>query len=137
MHFCVKCDNMYYMKLESATGNELKYYCRNCGHEDELLHSESLCVSKIQFKKAIQKFNHIINPYTKLDPTLPRVTNIMCPNKECKSHNKLDNIDSMETIENVNIKKNNEVIYIRYDDDNMKFIYLCTSCEHVWKTEDR
>jgi hypothetical protein len=28
------------------------------------------------------------------------------------------------------------VIYIRYDDDNMKYLYMCVTCDTVWKTDD-
>ena len=27
----------------------------------------------------------------------------------------------------------NEIIYIRYDDTNMKYVYLCCNCDTVWK----
>ena len=30
-----------------------------------------------------------------------------------------------------------EVIYIRYDDINMKYIYLCVHCDTIWKTDNR
>ena len=30
--------------------------------------------------------------------------------------------------------KEREIIYIRYDDKNMKYVYLCPECDHVWKT---
>ena len=33
MHFCKKCDNMYYIKLDN-TEKELIHYCRHCGFED-------------------------------------------------------------------------------------------------------
>ena len=49
MHFCVKCHNMYYLKLNEGNSNELIYYCRNCGHEDETLSSENICVSKNRY----------------------------------------------------------------------------------------
>ena len=29
--------------------------------------------------------------------------------------------------------KKNEVIYIRYDDINLKYIYLCCKCNYIWK----
>ena len=38
MHFCKECGNMYYLKLkniEDNSGNNLVYYCRKCGNEDE------------------------------------------------------------------------------------------------------
>jgi aspartate carbamoyltransferase regulatory subunit len=71
----------------------------------------------------LKSFNHIINKYTKLDPTLPRVNNILCPNPECPT-----NKDGAER----------EIIYIRYDDVNMKYVYLCTndSCNAVWKINE-
>ena len=34
MHFCSKCDNMYYIKLMEQNNNNLVYYCRHCGNED-------------------------------------------------------------------------------------------------------
>ena len=57
MNFCKKCDNMYYMKIDNegggaaATGSNLKYYCRNCGHEDNDLNVENLLVSSYEKKK--------------------------------------------------------------------------------------
>ena len=68
--------------------------------------------------------NYIINKYTKLDPTLPRVYNIKCPNAECKS-NHFDKNYSYP-----------EVIYLRYDDANMKYAYICAECDKIWKTTD-
>jgi hypothetical protein len=29
-----------------------------------------------------------------------------------------------------------EIIYERYDDINIKYIYLCSTCETVWKTDE-
>ena len=120
MHFCNKCDNMYYIRVSSEDANSLIYYCRNCGNEDENVTKDNICVSKTQFKKSEQKFNHIVNRFTKFDPTLPHINSIRCPNSECVS-NKEDG--------------NRDVIYIRYDDTNKLYIYLCAKCDTVWKTE--
>jgi hypothetical protein len=110
---------MYYIRINKDDTNKLIYYCRNCGNEDKLLAVENVCVSKTQIKKNEQSFNHIINKYTKLDPTLPRVNNILCPNADCLT----------------NVKEEpREIIYIRYDDTNMKYVYLCSTCDTVWKT---
>ena len=119
MKFCVKCDNMYYIGISVDDPNVLTYYCRNCKHKDETITEEGVCVLNSQLKKGEQKFNHIINEYTKLDPTLPRIYNMNCPNVECKT-NKED--------------KKAEIIYIRYDDDNLKYLYMCTECDTTWKT---
>jgi len=122
MHFCTNCENMYYIRINADDSNTLVYYCRNCGNEDKLLSTSNVCVSKTQIKKSEQSFNHIINKYTKLDPTLPRINNILCPNLDCAT-NKSD--------------KEREIIYIRYDDTNMKYVYLCSECDTVWQTNNQ
>jgi DNA-directed RNA polymerase subunit M/transcription elongation factor TFIIS len=121
MHFCSQCSNMYYIRINEDDPNKLVYYCRKCGNKDSLLASENICVSKTQIKKSEQSFNHIINKYTKYDPTLPRINNILCPNSDC-STNKDD--------------KEREIIYIRYDDVNMKYVYLCSHCDTVWQIKE-
>jgi DNA-directed RNA polymerase subunit M/transcription elongation factor TFIIS len=121
MHFCSKCQNMYYISIDPKNTNKLVYYCRNCGHSDESLSVENVSVSRMQLKKSEQEFSHIINKYTKLDPTLPRVNKILCPNSDCRTNTS---------------DEPREIIYIRYDDVNMKYVYLCSTCDTVWKTED-
>ena len=123
MHFCSECHNMYYLKVTAEDANSLVYYCRNCGHTDNAPTTETICVSTTELKKKDQKFTHIINEYTKFDPTLPRINTIKCPNNECST-----NKDGSEDTR--------EVIYIRYDDINMKYIYLCSRCDKMWKTID-
>jgi aspartate carbamoyltransferase regulatory subunit len=85
-----------------------------------MLAYENVCVSKTQIKQGEQSFSNIINKYTKFDPTLPRVNNILCPNAECKTNTSKDVA--------------REIIYIRYDDTNMKYVYLCAGCDTVWKS---
>jgi DNA-directed RNA polymerase subunit M/transcription elongation factor TFIIS len=113
---------MYYISIEPDDPNKLIYYCRNCGNKDSTISVKDVTVSKVQLKKSEQEFSNVINKYTKLDPTLPRVSNILCPNGDCLT-NKED--------------KPREIIYIRYDDTNMKYVYLCSTCNTVWKTEDQ
>lgn len=122
MHFCKKCDNMYYIKLSTTDANSLIYYCRNCGNEENNI-DDNLTVSKTTYKRVDQKYANVINKYTKLDPTLPRVKNMPCPNEACVC-NKADS------------QVEREVIYIRYDDTNLKFVYLCAHCDTVWKSQN-
>ena len=114
---------MYYISLKEENSNELIYYCRNCGNSDDNLINQNLCISKTEFNKRESKFSNIINKYTKLDPTLPRINTIRCPNNECKS-NKVESSESRE------------VIYLRYDDINMKYVYLCCNCDYNWTTNN-
>ena len=123
MHFCEKCQNMYYLKIGEDDGSKLIYYCRNCGYEDSTLTAENICVSSTTVQRKSQKYVQTINEYTKEDPTLPRITTIRCPNQKCSSNK--DDVDD----------SNREVMYIRYDDQTMKYIYMCATCDTVWKTD--
>lgn len=124
MHFCIKCDNMYYLKISNENSNNLIYYCRNCGYEDTDSSVDNICVSRTQVKRSEQKYSHIINEYTKQDPTLPRINTIKCPKIDCPS-----NVDED--------KVSRDVLFIRYDDINMKYIYMCSKCDTVWKTNEQ
>ena len=120
MEFCSKCDNMYYIKLTQADGNSLIYYCRNCGNEDNNFNKDNLCILSTQNDmNTDNKQSNVINKYTKLDPTLPRIYNIPCPNPSCPTHRETDPVSP-------------EVIYIRYDKQNLNFVYLCTHCDKTW-----
>jgi hypothetical protein len=115
---------MYYIRIDSDDSNKLIYYCRNCGKEDTSSDfSEDIVVSKLQIKNVDKTYTNIINKYTRLDPTLPRINNILCPNPECTTNTK---------------NTEREIIYIRYDDTNMKYIYLCSTptCGTVWETNE-
>ena len=128
MHFCSECQNMYYIRIDGEDSNKLIYYCRNCGNEDNFLNAysetsqkteERICVSKTQIKKGEQSFHHFINKYTKLDPTLPRTSKILCPNADCLTNTR---------------DEKREIIFMRYDDVNIKYVYLCSTCDTTWKS---
>ncbi len=122
MHFCGKCDNMYYLRLSEANSNKLIHYCRNCGNEESITNNESICISNNELIKNDQKYKYIINKYTKLDPSLPRTNTIKCPNQSCPSNEE---------------DGHREIIYVRYDDDNVKYIYICSSCNFSWKIDEQ
>jgi DNA-directed RNA polymerase subunit M/transcription elongation factor TFIIS len=108
--------------------NSLIYYCRNCGHENDTLTAENVCISDTQIKRSEDQYVHIVNEYTKFDPTLPRINTIDCPNAKCAS-----NVEGHGKGEEGEAKVDREVIYIRYDDTNMKYIYVCAVCNTSWK----
>ncbi len=119
MHFCNICSNMYYIKISEASPNVLVYYCRKCGDNNDTITVENVSLSKININTE-QHFSNVINKYTKLDPTLPRIKHIACPNKECSTNN-------------AESPTQREIIYIRYDDANIKYVYLCSTCDTAWK----
>lgn len=127
MKFCTQCDNMYYLAVDEDDINKLTYYCRNCKNVDNTISSEGACIiNTYSVNNKNMNFNHVINKYTKLDPTLPIMKNIKCPNAECKSNN----VDGEKYL-------HPEVIYMRYDDANMKYVYICSVCDFVWKTNNK
>ena len=125
MHFCQECDNMYYIKIHGDDSNQLTYYCRNCGFEDNTITKDNICVSNTQLHRERQQFNHIINDYTKYDHTLPHISNIDCPNGDCICNKPTNDDMDDDTVKN-------DIIYIRYDDSNLNYIYVCTYCNTSW-----
>ena len=128
MHFCSICQNMYYISIDPNDANKLVYYCRNCGNyetsnQNTITSSQNIFVTQMSFKKNEKEFGHIINRYTKLDPTLPRVNNVLCPNDECLTNTDSDN-------------NSREILIIRYDDKNMKYISMCSTCDTIWKPQE-
>jgi rubrerythrin len=139
---------MYYIRLTDNNG--IVYYCRNCGHEDDTITIDNLVVSRTSLQQTATTHANIVNKYTKLDPTLPRISTIQCPNSECpcnRNHNPTQFADRA-TITGTNEANEaneanqvdadavpREVIYLRYDDIRLKYIYLCAVCNTIWNTE--
>lgn len=129
IRFCVKCDNKYYHRMfypTSDTGKEqtddpvLLYYCRVCGYVDKDLQQQGMCVLDTQKYNNVDMFAHMYNEYTKHDPTLPHIF-LPCPNDNCTT--------------NSDQKGVTDAVYLRYNQDDMKYLYVCTVCEHKWKNE--
>ena len=59
------------------------------------------------------------NPYITDDPPLPRFKNIVCKNDECPTNTE---------------GANREIIFIKYDNKNLKYLYICSTCKCSWKT---
>lgn len=115
MDFCKKCENMYYMKKNDE--KKLIHYCKHCDYEDNKL-IETKNMKVFEYCAKDNQNNISINEYTRFDPTLPHMKTIKCPNLECPANN--------------NKEIEQDVIYIRVDDQNMKYMYLCFHCNSSW-----
>jgi len=104
----------------ASTTKILIHKCRNCGNEEKDTDS-TVCVSKTYFKQTDVHLANVVNEYTHLDPTLPRIKSMKCPNINCETNTALDVPCT--------------VLYIRYDDTNLKFVYMCSTCKYTWNTE--
>ena len=123
MDFCKLCENMLYVRFDRDT-NILENYCKNCNFSEEVKSNESIAIIENNYEnddnnKVIEDGDddNTFNINIKYDPTLPRVNNIICPNKKCTKKNTDDN----------------EVIYTKYYKVNMRYRYYCIHCDHFWK----
>lgn len=113
--FCKSCDNMLFLYVEQET-SKLYNSCKACGRKEEVENKTTFVYTNSN--KKLDKSNIInTNPYITHDVTLPSIkgnTNIKCQNELC---------DAEET----------DIKYIKYDDTNMKFMYVCNHCGAKWK----
>ena len=128
LRFCPTC--RYYLYLDTQTFNEgagagageaaprLRRLCRNCGYTENEEKGGLITELKLQ-EKVAEGYKVLLNEFTRLDPTLPHVDNIHCKNAECQSNTGGAKPD---------------VIYIKYDTVNMKFLYICNVCGEQWRS---
>lgn len=119
MEFCELCENMLYIKNNPEDAFDVKYYCKNCQFEKPLSEKQesTLIIQNIYNANNSDDYSNFINEHIIHDPTIPHIDNIPCPNSQCS---KPDN-------------KTNDVMYIKVDNINLKFIYYCTYCKHFWE----
>lgn len=118
MKVCETCRNMYVMNIHP--GGRLFWRCLSCGVEEEQVGGCLLMETLVQ-ERSSEGYKILLNEYTRQDPTLPHVKNIKCPNEECGS-----NRGGAER----------DVIYMKYDPVNMKFMYVCNvaGCGATWRS---
>lgn len=117
-HFCKQCQNMSFLYTDES--KNLIHHCKACLYS-EPYSKKNNCIYSIQFKKYDNSEYINSNPYVTHDITLPKIKNnpnIKCVNSEC--------ISITET-------KECDITYIKYDMENMKYIYICNHCGQKWK----
>lgn len=119
MKFCKKCGNMLFIKLshDEDTDSEPKvqFYCRSCLEIDESISDEIVCVLETNFKNTEKNIK--LNPYAKYDVTLPTINKLTCPNATCPSNK--EGVTS-------------SIKYRRYNENDLKCVYICTHCDNQW-----
>ena len=116
MKVCDVCKNVYIMRLQ-PTG-KLFWECLTCGITEEQKGGCLLMETLVQ-ERSSEGYKILLNEFTRQDPTLPHVRNIKCPKETCES-----NTGSEEK----------DVIYIKYDPVNMKYMYICNVCGEAWRS---
>ena len=122
MRYCPDCE--YYLFLSAGEGaSNVIMLCRNCGFSEKFEPKtlEDALILETFFRSGSSaggaSSGITVNEYTKMDPTLPRVKTIRCPNGGCPS-----NTAGAEW----------SVIYIKTDPANLKFQYVCENCPSMW-----
>jgi DNA-directed RNA polymerase subunit M/transcription elongation factor TFIIS len=116
MKFCSQCNNFLYSIEERVAEGSRKAYlkCRSCPYEEEI-GKESPVVYEHDLRQDTS-VQYSINPYLKYDPTLPRFTNMICPNASCSTRGGESNI-----------------VGIKLDPINVSWFYQCAVCSATWK----
>jgi len=116
MDFCEFCNNMYYIKQQED--NSLIYFCKNCGSTKNIDegNDKSKKISHTEHDKSTAKYSQYLNPNIIYDKTIPHVNNIICCNEKCTKKESEDN----------------DVMYIKFDEVNIRYLYHCVHCKHFW-----
>ena len=116
VNFCSNCEML--SNLLENEENKLYWGCKNCGNIDEFKIENGLIYSNDYDIDLSETINN--NKYIAYDNTLPIIKNnknIKCPNSDCES-----------VVEN----KESNILYIKYDIKDMKYMYICKYCGIKW-----
>jgi hypothetical protein len=104
-------------RLSSEEGEALTLYCHRCGTTQPGSITTGP-VSSTLVRQQLQKPEYVAGDATAKDPTLPIAEAIVCP--ACTQAG----------------RKPEPVVYVRYDATIIKYLYICTSCNHRWNVEN-
>jgi DNA-directed RNA polymerase subunit M/transcription elongation factor TFIIS len=117
MEFCEICNNMLYVKCNDE--KKLVKFCKHCEFSKVETSTKSIKISETMYTEDDLLYNQHINKYLRYDPTLRRIKDniIKCPNKECDVE-----------------PEKEQILYIKYHPNNMKYLYVCDHCGYIWRT---
>jgi len=117
MKFCPICSNYLFLQNDVMI-DSLKHLCRHCGFTETVNSSEdALILETVYNNKSLKQTESQINAFTRLDPTLPHIKTIPCPNKDCPSKDD---------------PASRDILYIKSDSKALTFQYLCNICDTQW-----
>lgn len=117
INFCDVCNNLTNLIIENKI---LKSNCKCCKAKKEIPNiNGGICVYTALSDKVDKSILLVNNNHIKEDITLPNIENnenIVCPNEICESH-----------------EKGSSIKFIKYDIDEIKYMYICNYCNFKWK----
>lgn len=129
MIFCPDCGNMLYMSVRDGAGGgggesdnvpTLAHVCKSCGFSAaQDAESCSRAVFTTNYRNDDVAYKQFMTPDIRHDPTLPHTDAITCANGDGCTRPPAEPRD---------------VIVIKYDAVNLKYLYHCMHCGHFWKS---
>lgn len=116
LKFCPVCSDYLHLNLQDG---KLLRVCRNCTFQEEETKGGLLVETVVQ-ERTSEAYKIMVNEFTRQDPTLPHVRTIKCPRPTCES--------------NQGGRVERDVIYMKHDPVNLKFLYICNVCGETWKS---
>jgi len=117
IRFCSVCDNYLYLQVEGET-QTLQRMCRNCGFKDT--EDQGGLVSEMHIEQRSAEGYTLINEFTLKDKRLPHLYGTMkCISDKCPSNTQ---------------SKESDIVYIKYDTENLRYIYMCYLCQATWRS---
>lgn len=128
MRFCSVCRNYLFLQYTPYVKDDddegevgLQLLCRHCGYKETMApkNATDALILETTFNVAANQKQTVsqLNEYTRLDPTLPHLKTIACPNESCASQAAPEQRD---------------ILYIKTDARNLKYQYSCTVCKTQW-----
>jgi DNA-directed RNA polymerase subunit M/transcription elongation factor TFIIS len=118
IHFCPVCRNYLFAQIESGEDEQhLLRLCRNCGYKQTQV--KGGLVSEIVLgERSAEGYKILLNEFTPSDPRLPHIHGtIKCPDPTCPSNKQ---------------GQESDIIYMKYDQVNLNFLYICYVCKYTW-----
>lgn len=133
MKFCEKCDNMMYFSVTPADSADkgsgtssklnLQMMCRNCNFHSTIKDTINEPVFTTELRDDLVNYKRHSVADLKYDPTMPRLANYPCTNDKTKSCRRKPATST-------------NILYMKYDATNMKYMFFCCDCNVFWKASD-
>ena len=114
----------------------LERQCLHCGYSMKI-QGNSIRIQPLHTKKHASHPTQNVNTFSRYDVTLPRAVGMKCPNKTCPANSSgTAGRGRKRKITEQQMPIVHEVVYMRYNDEDMLYSYICRHCNANWTMEN-